>query len=64
LAAISFDQKMIRRRQSSNTKEVPGLAPIASLAPSGETLASRTKKTKKMRIGNEEPAVVREPDDS
>jgi len=29
---------------------------MASLAPSGETLASRTKK---MRIGNEEPAVGR-----
>jgi hypothetical protein len=33
--------------------------PIASLAPSGETLASRAKKTKKMRIGNEEAAVGR-----
>ena len=32
---------------------------MASLAPSGETLASRTKKPKKMRIGNEEATVGR-----
>ena len=46
-------------RWSHCVKEILRLVPIASLAPSGETLASRTKKTKKMRIGNEEAAVGR-----